>query len=265
MLSTVVVALVPLALIIVVVLQQGASALNVDFFTENPPFSVTTRGGGYAPGFVGSLFMVGLAILISVPLGIAASVYLVEYAEHRMVPTVRFFTDVMTGVPSIFVGVFVYAALVRDFALSWGTLPGAVALAILMLPIIVRSGEEILRLVPDDLRNASYALGSRQWQTVMRVVLPTAVPGLTTGTMLAVARAIGETAPLLFTALGAREIVLALTGRPQGAITLQAFEDARTFAEPAQQRGWAGAFSLMAIVLLLTILARFIGRKSTVS
>jgi phosphate transport system permease protein len=264
LLSTVIIALVPLTLIIGVTLIRGFSAIDLNFFTENPPFNITEEGGGYAPAFVGSAYMVGIAILLSVPLGIMAAVYLVEYKEERLTGPIQFFTDVMTGVPSVFVGLFVYAALVVDADLGFGTLPGAVALAILMLPIVVRSSEEILKLVPSDLRNAAYGLGARRWQVVTRVVLPAATPGLVTGSMLAVARAIGETAPLLITALGAQEIVLALTGRPQGSLTLQAFSDARTFAEPANARGWAGALCLMVITLVLTIAARYLSARKSV-
>ncbi len=262
LLSAVVVALVPLVLIIAVVLQRGVSALNIDFFLEEPPYSLGSRRGGYAPAFVGTLYMVGIAILLAVPLGILAAVYLVEYPDQRLVPLIRFFTDVMTGVPSIFVGIFVFSAVVVDAGFFFGTLPGAIALAVLMLPIVVRSGEEVLRLVPQDLRNGAYALGARQWQTVVKVVLPAASRGLVTGAMLAVARAVGETAPLLFTALGAREVVLAISGRPQGALTLQAFKDAGVPFDAANARGWAGALSLMAIVLFLTLGARFLTRRS---
>lgn len=257
-------ALVPLALILGVTLYQGVSALDVDFFTQYPPFNASREGGGYLPAIVGSLYMTGIAIVLSVPLGIAAAVYLTEFSDHRMVPVVRFFTDVMTGVPSIFVGVFVYAALVADAGLFFSTLAGAVSLAILMLPIVVRSGEEILRLVPSDIRSAAYGLGARRWQVSLRVVLPAATPGLITGSMLAVARGIGETAPLLITALGAREIVTALTGRPQGALPLQILDEVRTPFEAAQARGWAGALTLMAIVLVLTVVARRIGKRSQV-
>lgn len=264
LLGSVILALIPLALIIGVTVREGLAAFGWDFLTQNPPFSDTRSGGGYKAGFVGTFYMVGIATALAVPMGTFAAIYLVEYPDSRLVGPIRFFTDVMTGVPSIFVGVFVYSAIVIDLGLFYGTLPGAVALAILMLPIVVRSGEEILRLVPQDLRNASYALGSRRWQTVAKVVLPAAAPGLVTGSMLAVARAVGETAPLIFTALGANQVVLALWGQPQESLTLRAFDDARTFAEPAQQRGWAGAFSLMAIVLISTLLARWIARRSRV-
>ena len=143
--------------------------------------------------------MGGLAALMSIPMGIAAAVFLTEFPRHRLSGPVRFFSDVMTGVPSVFVGLFVYTILVRQ--IGFGTFVGALSLAIIMLPIVVRSSEEVLRLVPGELKRASYALGATQWQTVFGVVLPTAAPGLITGSMLAVARALGETAPLVLTAL----------------------------------------------------------------
>lgn len=261
LLLAVVCALIPLAMIIFVTVERGLSAINLDFFIQTPP-PQSQPGGGYASAIFGSLYMTSLAILLSVPLGIAAAVYLVEYRDHRLVPVVRFFTDVMTGVPSVFVGVFVFSALVVDAGLFFGTLPGAVALAILMLPIIVRSGEEVLRLVPQDLRNGAYALGARRWQIVVKTVLPAAASGLTTGIMLAIARGVGETAPLLFTALGSREIVNQLTGKPQDALPLQILDEIRTPFEVAQARGWAGALTLMVIVLILTVVARTVSRRA---
>lgn len=255
-------AVVPLVGVIATTVYQGLGAFGWDFLTQDPPFNPSAEGGGYLPMIVGTVYMVGVAVLLSVPLGVAAATFLVEYAESRLVAPIRFFTDVMTGVPSIFVGLFVFSALVIDAGMFFGTLPGAVALAVLMLPIVVRSGEEVLRLVPGDLRNAAYGLGARRHQVVTRVVLPAAGPGLATSSMLAVARGAGETAPLLITALGAREVVLALTGRPQGAIPLQVLEDARGAFDPANQRAWAGALTLMLLVLLFTVVARLIARRS---
>ncbi len=261
-------ALLPLGAIIVVTTVQGLPALNWAFFTELPPFRVQQPGGGYSSAFVGTFYMVAIAIVLAIPLGILASVYLVEYEESKLVPPTRFFTDVMTGVPSIFVGVFVLTAFVRGMNVGWSPLAGGVSLAILMLPIVVRSGEEVLKLVPQDLRNGAYALGARRWQSVMKVVIPAAGPGLVTGSMLAIARAIGETAPLLLTAVGLREIQLTLFEPGENiysnALTLQAFSEARNFAPAAQGRGWAGAFSLIVIVLALNLLARMISKRSQV-
>ena len=259
---TVAAAVVPLAAILVVVVAQGAPALSLEFFTQAPPFSYREFGGGYLPQIFGTLYLVGIAILLAVPLGIAAAVYIVEYRDSRLSSPIRFFTDVMTGVPSIFIGLFVYSALVVDQGLGFGTLPGAVALAVLMLPIVVRSSEEVLRLVPQDLRNAAYGLGARRWQVVTRVVLPSAGPGLATGSMLAVARGAGETAPLLLTALGANVLITDLVGRPQTALTLQILDEARTALPASTERAWAGSLVLMAIVLAFTFGARLLARRS---
>jgi phosphate transport system permease protein len=255
-------ALIPLSLIILVTLQQGISTMSLEFLASTQPLSYRAFGGGFLHGLVGTALMVGIAILISVPLGIAASVFLVEYRTSRLARPVRFFTDVMTGVPSIFVGLFVYAALVREAGIGFGTLVGGIALSILMLPIVVRSAEEILKLVPADLRSASTAMGARRWQTTLFVVLPAAAPGLTTGVMLAIARGAGETAPLILTAFGTSYLVTDLVGRAQTALPLLIFEQARQPFEAAQGRAWAGALELVALVLILTIVARWIGGRS---
>lgn len=258
------IAIVPLVAILYVVISRGVPALSLEFFTQAPPFSYRREGGGYLPQIFGTVYMVGIGVLLAVPLGIAAAVFIVEYRDSRLAPPIRFFTDVMTGVPSIFVGLFVYSALVVDAGLGFGTLSGAVALAVLMLPIVVRSSEEVLGLVPQDLRNAAYGLGARRWQVVSRVVLPAAGPGLATGSMLAVARGAGETAPLLLTALGANMLITDLTGRPQTSLTLQILDEARTALPPSVERAWAGSLTLIALVLLFTVGARIIARRSQI-
>lgn len=256
-------AVAPLLLIVAETVRRGSAAMSWEFLTSTSNFSRRELGGGYAHGLVGTAYMTGIATLITVPLGVVASVFLVEYRRSTLATVVRFFTDVMTGVPSVFVGLFVYALLVRQMALGFGTLVGGVALATLMLPIMVRSGEEMLRLVPDDLRQASAALGARRWQTVWKAVLPAAGPGLVTGGMLAVARGAGETAPLLLTALGANSIVLALQGEPQAALPTLIFDDARVAFEAGQVNAWAGALELIALVLVLTVAARVISARRT--
>ena len=256
-----VLAVVPLALIIVEVARRGMGAMGWSFLTETePPFR--REGGGYLQGIVGTFYMVSLATLLSVPLGIMAAVYLVEYGRGWLARIIRFFTDVMTGVPSVFVGLFIYALLIRD--IGFGTLVGALALSVIMLPIVVRSSEEMLRLVPDDQRAASAALGARRWQTITRIVLPTARPGLVTGAMLAVARAAGETAPLLLTALGALSVVTALQGTPQSSLTLLIYDGATQPFAAGQQRAWAGALLLLGIVFVFTALARVVSSRSSV-
>ena len=250
-LTSVLLALIPLGLILFEVFRQGASAMNLEFLTSVQNISLIREGGGYLNGLFGTLYMLSIASIIAIPLGIATATYVVEYSDSKLVPFIQFFTDVMTGVPSIFVGLFIYTILVQGGG-GFSTLAGGLALSLLMIPIITRASEEVIRLVPNDLRNAAYGLGARRWQVVMQVVLPTASSGLITGSMLAVARAAGETAPLLLTALGAFKIVPELLGSPQAALPLIIFNEARGPFEPAHARAWAGALELMVLVLILT-------------
>ncbi len=262
--TAILLALIPLVLILFEVIRRGASAMDLEFLTSVQNISLIREGGGYLNGLFGTLYMVVIASVIAVPLGIATATYVVEYSDNKLVPLIQFFTDVMTGVPSIFVGLFIYTILVQNDGPLGGfsTLAGGMALSLLMIPIIARASEEVIRLVPDDLRNAAYGLGARRWQVVMQIVLPTANSGLITASMLAVARAAGETAPLLLTALGAFKIVPELLGRPQAALPLIIFNEARGPFEPAHARAWAGALELMLVVLLLTLIARAISRKT---
>lgn len=261
LLGALLITIAPLAAIIAETVRQGSEAMGVEFLTSVSNFSRRRLGGGYLHGFVGTLYMTGIAALITVPLGILAAIFLVEYRRSVLATVVRFFTDVMTGVPSIFVGLFVYSLLVRQLALGFGTFVGGVALAIVMLPIMVRSAEEMLRLVPDELRRGSLALGARRWQTIVKVVLPAAGPGLVTGGMLAVARGAGETAPLILTALGANAVVLQLQGRAQTALPLLIFDDARVAFDAGQANAWAGALQLIVVVLVLTVAARVVSAR----
>ncbi len=254
-------ALTPLILILFEVIRRGASAMTWEFLTSIQTISLIREGGGYLNGLVGTLYMVSIAVIIAVPLGIAAAIYVVEYSSSKLVPFIQFFTDVMTGVPSIFVGLFIYTILVQNGG-GFSTLAGGLALSLLMIPIVSRASEEVFRLVPDDLRNAAYGLGARRWQVIMKVVLPASSNGLITAAMLAVARAAGETAPLLLTALGAFTIVPQLLGQPQAALPLIIFNEARGPFEPAHARAWAGALELMLLVLILTLIARTISRRS---
>lgn len=261
LLGAVVLTVMPLALILFEVIRRGIGAMSWEFLTSVQPFSQRRPGGGYLHGLVGTLYMVGIASILSVPLGIGAATFVVEYKQSRLSPLIRFFTDVMTGVPSIFVGLFIYAVLVQG-AIGFSTLAGALALSLLMMPIVTRSAEEIIRLVPDDLRNAAYGLGARRWQVVTKVVWPTASNGLVTGAMLAVARAAGETAPLLLTALGAFKIVTRLVGEPQSALPLLIYSEARGPYEAAHARAWAGALELILLVLILTVVARTLSSRT---
>lgn len=253
--------MIPIFLIFYYIAKKGLPTMDWEFLTQSQPFSMRARGGGFVHGLIGTLIMVGLAVLVSVPLGVLGAIYLVEYGERRpLAQVVRFFSDVMTGVPSVFVGLFVYTALVIPY--GFGAVMGAAALAIIMLPIVVRSSEEMLKLVPRELKEASYALGAGKWQTITRVVLPTAAPGITTGVMLAVARAAGETAPLILTALGSLEIVTKMVGEPIASLPVLVFTGARNPFPAGQERAWAGALELLLLVLVFTLLARIASSRN---
>ncbi|MGY6500427.1 MAG: phosphate ABC transporter permease PstA [Acidimicrobiales bacterium] len=255
-----VIASIPIMLIVFQVVRTGWTVISWDFFTQRevPPARV---GGGYAAGFVGTGIIVLWAAAMAIPLGIFAAVYLVDYGTGPFPKIIRFFTDVMTGIPSIFVGLAVYSLIIANTGFRFGAFPAAVAISIIMLPIVVRSSEEILRTVPVELKQGSLAMGARKWQTTMRVVLPAAAPGLTTGAMLAVARGAGETAPLILTAFGNIAIVTDLFNVSINALPLQIYNGARQPFDPGIQRAWGGALCLMVLVLLLTVGARFIGNR----
>jgi phosphate transport system permease protein len=259
--ASVVLTMVPVIWILVQILLKGGAAMSWEFLSKSLPFSMTKEGGGFLNGLIGTAIMVGLASAVSIPLGILGAVYLVEYGKKNWLANlIRFFSDVMTGVPSIFVGVFIYTALVVNY--GYGAIMGAASLALIMMPIIVRSSEEMLKLVPSELKDASYALGAAKWQTITKVVLPTAAPGLTTGAMLAVARAAGETAPLIMTALGSLQLVTKLAGSPISSLTLLIYQGAGQPFDAAQARAWAGALELLVIVLVFTIVARIFSSRS---
>jgi phosphate transport system permease protein len=263
------IALVPLFLIIYYVVQKGIGAWSVDFFTSDPtgrtcfPGQTTCSIGGVRSAIVGTLLMVGLAAAVAVPLGIAVGLYLVEYGKGgRFAKTVRYFVDVMTGVPSVVFGLFVYITLILTgvgggFA-GW---KGSVALALLMLPVVIRSSEVVLGLVPGGLREAALALGAPRWRVMTRIVLPTALPGLITGALLAVARAAGETAPLLFTAFSLRGLSTDL-GNQMNSLPIQIFNDVQAPNDAIVQRAWGAALALVTMILLLTTIARLAQRRS---
>jgi phosphate transport system permease protein len=279
MLLAFLVAAVPLLIVTGGVVQKGKDAISVDWFTKDIPADVSsattenalaTRRGqtasanvssvvnGMKPAIVGTLVITGLAALLAIPLGILGAVYLNEYGkQRRLASVIRFFTDVMTGVPSVIMGVFIYSAWVLRFHAQSG-FAGALALACLMLPIVVRSAEEMLKLVPNHLREASAALGTRTWQTTIKVVLPAALPGITSGCMLAIARAAGETAPLLFTIGGVTATNWALTGQ-NTALSTQIFSNAQK--ANGDTLAWGAALTLIVMVLALTLLARFVASK----
>jgi phosphate transport system permease protein len=251
-------ALVPLVSILAEVAIKGAGAIHgLSFFTQPPPGDATATGGGLANAVIGTLIMVAMATVVFVPLGILGAVYLSEFASNnRLARAVRFFSEVMTGIPSIMVGVFAYGILVV-YMHHFSAIAGAFALGLIMWPIVLRTSEEMLGRVPTSVREASLALGTPKWRTVLKVVLPSAAAGLTTGSMLAVARAAGETAPLLFTALGSEYISFKIT-QPMSALPLEIFSGATSPYAEQVQRAWAAALTLIALVLALTLVARFV-------
>jgi len=246
-----------LAILIYVVIN-GLPAINLAFFVERPlPYGEV--GGGVAPALLGTLYMLAVAALIGVPIGVGAGIYLSEFAGHRLAPTVRFVIDLIAGLPSIVVGVFVWALLVRHLVGSYSGLAGAVALAIIMIPIITRTVEEVLRLVPDSLREAALALGVPRWRTILRVVVPTARAGVITGIVLAMARAGGETAPLLLTALGNQFFNLNLL-EPMAALPLQIFTYATSPFADWHAKAWGGALVLIVLIGALSLATRLVTR-----
>lgn len=262
MTGALVVAVVPLAIILGYVIVKGASAINVDWFTKDLPAVTRKAGGGMGPAIVGTLLITFGAAVMAVPLGILGAIYLHEYGgSGRLAGLIRFMADVMTGVPSIVMGLFIYTIFTLRFGLmGFG---GSLALACLMLPIVIRSTEVMLKLVPDELRQASYALGNRKWRTVVSVVLPASFGGITSGVMLAIARAAGETAPLVFVtgALGARKLNTDLFDGPMTALSVQIFGNASQPFPAAQTRAWGAALTLIAIVFVFTILARVVSAR----
>jgi phosphate transport system permease protein len=258
--ASVAVAFVPLGFLLVYVVQKGAHVVNVAFLTQSIPLVSRRPGPGMGPAVVGTLLVTGAATAMAVPLGILAAVYLNEYGGRGRLPAViRFMSDVMAGVPSIVMGLFIYTIWVLRFGQSG--FAGALALGCLMLPIVIRSTEVMLRLVPQDQREASYALGGRKSRTILTVVLPAALPGITSGCLLAVARAAGETAPLLFTIGAARQFNTDLLHGANTALSVQIFGNARFPFIPAQERAWGAALTLIALVLVLTAVARVVAAR----
>lgn len=255
-----VVALIPLGFVMYYVVAKGFSQLSLDWFIADIPAVARRAGPGMGPAIVGTVLITLGAALMAVPLGILGAIYLHEYGgKGRLATLVRFMADVMTGVPSIVMGLFIYTVWTLRFGLmGFG---GSLALGCLMLPIVIRSTEEMLRLVPDELRQGSYALGNRKWRTIVTVVLPAALPGIVSGVMLAIARAAGETAPLLFTIGAARNLNLNLIDGPMTALSVQIFGNASTSFPTAQDRAWGAALTLVAIVFLCTVAARVISSR----
>ena len=256
-------ALVPLVSVVALVVKNGSRRFDVAFLTHSlRGIGPRDTNGGAYHAIIGTLEQVGLASLIAIPVGLLAAVYVVEHGRGPLVTAVRFVTDVMTGVPSIVAGLFVFTFWVLALGRGFSGFAAALALAILMLPTVVRTTEVVLGLVPDSLREASLALGVPRWKTVTKVVLPTAASGITTGVVLAVARVTGETAPLLLTALNFDSINPNPFKGQQAGLPSFVFSQAGQPQQAAIDRAWAGALTLLLLVLLLNIVARLVARRT---
>jgi phosphate transport system permease protein len=254
----VIVALIPLAMILFYVVKEGFGALNLDFFTKMPK-PVGESGGGMANAIAGTLILIGIAAAFAVPVGCLCGIHLSEYPATKFSSIVRFSADVLNGVPSIAVGIFAYGILVLPVK-RFSAIAGGVALGLLMIPIVVRTTEELLRLVPGGLREGALALGATRGRAVFGVIVPAALPGILTGILVALARVAGETAPLLFTAFNNRFWSTSLT-QPIASLTVQVFTYAISPYDDWHRQAWAGAFLLVMMILTLSILARLAVRR----
>jgi phosphate transport system permease protein len=254
----VIVALIPLAMILFYVVKEGFGALNLDFFTKMPK-PVGESGGGMANAIAGTMILIGIAAAFAVPVGCLCGIHLSEYPGTKFSSVVRFAADVLNGVPSIVVGIFAYGILVLPVK-RFSAIAGGVALGLLMIPIVVRTTEELLRLVPGGLREGALALGATRGRAVFSVIVPAALPGILTGILVALARVAGETAPLLFTAFNNRFWSTSLT-QPIASLTVQVFTYAISPYDDWHRQAWAGAFLLVMMILALSILARLAVRR----
>lgn len=257
------IAIIPLFIILTYLLTKGISALSPAVFTELPPPPLV-EGGGFGNAILGTAIMVGIGTLISVPIGVMAAIYLSEFNEGKAAEWIRFATNVLSGVPSIIVGVFAYSAIVLTTK-SYSAWAGGFALAILMLPIIVRTTDEALKLVPQDVRQASVGIGANQYQTVLQVVLPAALPAIITGVTLSISRAAGETAPLLFTALFTQYWTNwdSLLVEPTASLAVLVYNFAIVPFKNQQDLAWGAAFILVLMVLVTSIISRLATAKRT--
>jgi len=246
-----------LLLILGYIAWRGVSSINLQFLLDTP--KPVGEGGGIGNAITGTLLLLILASLIGLPFGIATGIYLAEFGEGRFASAVRFIADTLTGVPSIVVGVFIYTLIVLPMK-QFSTFAGAIALALIMIPIVTRTTEEMIRLVPTSLREGALALGAPQWRVTLGVVLPAAASGIATGAMLAVARVSGETAPLLFTAFGSRFFNFHLD-QPIASLTVQIYNYAISPYDEWHAQAWAATLVLMALILLINITVRFFTRR----
>lgn len=254
-------AVVPLALVLIYVAVKGLGAWSPQFFTTLP--QLFGSGGGIYNAIIGTLIIVGLASLMGIPFGVMAGIYLAEYGNNRLGSFIRFTADVMTGVPSIVVGIFAYGLLVVTLG-GFNAFAGAFSLAILMVPIIARTTEEIIRLVPDSIREAALALGVPRWKTILWVVVPTALGGIMTGILLAIARVAGETAPLILTILGSNFLNTNVFHGPMAALPLQIYNFARSPYAGVIEAAWGASLVLVLMILVLSLVVRLIFRSSSV-
>lgn len=252
------VATLPLLLILVHLLREGAQYIRPAFFTEMPR-PIGEPGGGMANAIVGTLILISVASMIGLPVGIGAGLYLAERRGSPLATTVRFLSDVLNGLPSIVMGIFAWEFLVRPIG-HFSALAGGIALGAMMIPLVTRTTEEMIRLVPVSLREAALALGYTRWRTSLTIILRTALPGIVTGALVAIARIAGETAPLLFTALGNQFWSTSLR-EPIAALPLQIFSYAISPYDTAHGQAWAGALVLIVVVLIISLLARFATRS----
>jgi phosphate transport system permease protein len=253
-----VVAVVPLLFVVAFIVQKGISVFGWHFLTTDIPITDRSFGGGMKPAVIGTVLITGGATAMAVPLGVLGGIYLNEYGQQgHLARVIRFLSEIMTGVPSIVMGLFIYTIWVLHFKEFTG-FAGALALGCLMLPIVIRTTEEILRVVPDELREGSYALGSRKVRTIRTVVLPHAAPGIVSGALLAVARAAGETAPLLFVIGLVTSTNTNLFSGPNTALSREIFRGANSPFVGAQQRAYGAALTLILIVFIFTALSRIV-------
>lgn len=248
----------PLVFILFHLAREGASSLDLAFFTEMPR-PVGETGGGMANAIAGTLTLIGIAAAIGLPIGIGAGLHLAEQRGTRLATTVRFLSDVLNGLPSIVMGIFAWQVLVRPVG-HFSALAGGIALGVMMIPLVTRTTEEMIRLVPNALREAALALGYARWRTSLSIVLRTALPGIVTGALVAVARIAGETAPLIFTAFG-NQFWSTRLDQPMAALPLQIYGYATSPFDDWHRLAWAGALVLIALVLVISLIARFVTRS----
>jgi phosphate transport system permease protein len=260
--STFVAAVVPLVSVLFTVLVKGLKVMSWGFLTESMRnISPRNEGGGAGHAIVGTLEQVAIAAAFAIPIGVLAAIFLVEYGRGPLARAISFFVDVMTGIPSIVAGLFIFTAFVLALGLERSGFAASLSLAILMLPVIIRTTEEMLRIVPNDLREASYALGVPKWRTIIRVVLPTALAGIVTGAMLAVARVAGETAPLLLTTFLTQSYNHNPFEGPQAALPTFVWDQITSGTPASVDRAWAGALVLITLVMIFYIAAKLLAAR----